>query len=96
MTIPKCIEKRSFQKLVKKIEEDQSEENDPWNWAKYDMTIDRMNAFAERYRTEREGEMRIYEGRKPCYEVRNFMLENKEKESKETNETKGEIETSDV
>ena len=90
MTLPACLERRGLKKLLKELEK-KNEAEDAWNWESHDCTISRIEALAKRYKTNQDGELRIYEGRKPCYEVRNFMLENKEKKQNSL-----EVETSDV
>ena len=89
MTLPPCLEKRGLKRLLKSIEK-QNESEDAWNWEDRDCTITRIQELAERYKTNHDGELRIYEGRKPCYEVRNLMKEKKTKNDTIT------VETSDV
>ena len=89
MTLPPCLERRGLNRLLKSIEKENKAE-DAWNWEERDCTLTRIQELAEKYKTNCDGEVRIYEGRKPCYEVRNLMKENENKTKK------GTVETSDV
>ena len=90
MNIPRCMRMQSMKRLVKKIEK-LNVEDDGLTWEDYDMTVDEIDKFARKYSTDNiPGERSYYEGRKPCYVVRNFMID-KEGEAKDSCEKDEEV-----
>ena len=90
MDIPRCMKRQSLKRLIKKVE-GLNVEDDGLNWSDYDMTVKELDEFAAKYSTDNTpGERTYYEGRKPCYVVRNLMKE-KEGEAKVSYEQDEEV-----